>query len=71
MVRIAKPELDETTLIQEFEYVANKLDWTKEEFQKIFEGENKTYLDYPNNWPLISLANKAMQVLGLERRLLR
>lgn len=69
--RISRPELDETLLLQEFEYVANKLDWTKEEFQKIFEGENKTYLDYPNNWPMISLANQAMQKLGLEKRLLR
>jgi hypothetical protein len=69
--RISRPELDETLLQQEFEYVANKLDWTKEEFQNIFEGENKTYLDYPNNWFLISLANQAMQKLGLEKRLLR
>jgi len=71
MDRISRPELDETLLLQEFEYVANKLDWTKDEFQKIFEGENKTYLDYPNNWPMISLANQAMQKLGLEKRLLR
>jgi hypothetical protein len=69
--RISRPELDEITLQHEFEYVANKLDWTREEFLKIFEGENKTYLDYPNNWPLISFANQGMQVLGLERRLLR
>jgi N-acetyl sugar amidotransferase len=71
ILRISKPELDEATLMQEFEYVANKLDWTKEEFQKIFEGENKTYLDYTNNWRLISFANQSMQKLGLERRLLR
>jgi N-acetyl sugar amidotransferase len=69
--RISHSELDEQTLLHEFEYVANKLDWTKEEFQKIFEGENKTYLDYSNNWPLISFANQGMQKLGLEKRLLR
>ena len=69
--RISKPELDEITLMHEFEYVANKLDWDKAEFLKIFEGENKTYLDYPNNWKLISIANQGMQKLGLERRLLR
>lgn len=71
MDRISRPELDETTLQHEFEYVANKLDWTKEEFQQIFEGKNKTYLNYPNNWKLISFANQSMQRLGLERRLLR
>lgn len=69
--RISRPELDEITLQNEFNYVANKLDWTKEEFQQIFEGENKTYMDYPNNWKLISLASYGMRKFGLERRLLR
>lgn len=69
--RISKPELDEVTLQHEFEYVANKLDWTKNEFEGIFKGANKTYMDYHNNWPLISFANQGMQKLKLERRLLR
>ncbi len=71
LIRISKPELDEVTLQQEFEYVANKLDWTRDEFQTIFEGENKTYMDYTNNWKMISFANQAMQKIGHERRLLR
>lgn len=71
MVRISRPELDEITLQQEFEYVANKLDLTKEKLQELFEGENKTYKDYPNKRIIIGLANKAMQIMGLERRLLR
>jgi len=71
IARIAKPELDEVTLRHEFEYVANKLNWTKDEFQRIFEGENKTYLDYPNNWPMIKFAKQVMQKLGIEKRLLR
>ncbi|KFD40147.1 LPS biosynthesis protein WbpG [Schleiferia thermophila str. Yellowstone] len=69
--RISKPELDEETLQQEFEYVANKLGWTKEEFQRIFEGENKSYWDYPNNGWLIKLATRSMRIMGLENRLLR
>lgn len=69
--RISKPELDEETLQQEFEYVANKLGWTKEEFQKIFEGENKSYWDYPNKGKYIKMASNTMKFLGLERRLLR
>jgi hypothetical protein len=69
--RISKPELDEETLQQEFENVANKLGWTKEEFQRIFEGENKSYWDYPNNGWLIKLATRSMRIMGLENRLLR
>jgi hypothetical protein len=46
--RLAKPELDEHFLEQEFEYVANKLDLTVAELREIFDGENKTYHDYKN-----------------------
>jgi N-acetyl sugar amidotransferase len=69
--RISRPELDEITLQQEFEYVANKLDISKEQLQELFEGENKTYRDYPNKRILIGMANHAMQIMRLERRLLR
>lgn len=71
MVRIAKPELDEQILKQEFEYVANKLGLSVDEFQKIFEGKNKTYNDYKNKRALIGLGSKAMKVMGLEKRLFR
>jgi N-acetyl sugar amidotransferase len=69
--RIAKPEMDEQFLRQEFEYVANKLDLTVEELQTIFEGENKTYRDYKNKKFIIDLGTRAMRLLGLEKRLFR
>jgi N-acetyl sugar amidotransferase len=69
--RISRPELNELIHKQEFEFVANKLDLTKQQLQELFDGKNKTYLDYPNNWALIGFANIAMRFLGLERRLLR
>ena len=46
--RISKPELSEQFLMQEFEYVANKLDLSVADLTAIFEGENKTYQDYKN-----------------------
>ena len=39
--RISKPEMDEQFLIQEFEYVTNKLDLSVEELQAIFDGKIK------------------------------
>jgi len=69
--RISKPELDEQFLKQEFEYVANKLDLKVEEFQQIFDGENKTYHQYKNKRWLIGLGAKMMKLLGLEKRLFR
>ena len=69
--RIAKPELDEQTMANEFEYVAKKLDLTVPELQEIFEGENKSYRDYKNNMALITLGTKVSQMLGIEKRVFR
>lgn len=69
--RISKSELSEEDLRKEFEYVANKLDLTIEELQKIYEGENKTFHDYKNKIKLIGLGAKVMRKLGLEKRLFR
>ncbi len=69
--RVAKPEIDEQTMAQDFEYVAKKLGLTVTEFQKLFEGKNKTYRDYKNNMFLINLGTKVMTMLGLEKRVVR
>ena len=69
--RIAKPELDEQTMVQEFEYVAKKLDLTVSEFQELFEGKNKNYYNYKNKMFFITLGTKVMQMLGLEKRVVR
>ena len=69
--RIAKPEMDEQFLRQEFEYVANKLDLTVKELQTIFEGENKTYKDYKNKKAILNVGKNVMRFLGLEKRLFR
>lgn len=69
--RIAKPELDEKTMAQEFEYVATKLGWTVAEFEEIFKGQNKTFKDYKNNLFLITLGTRVYNLLGLDNRIFR
>lgn len=69
--RISKPELEEQILLQEFEYVANKLGLSVAELQAIFHGENKTYKDYRNKNFIIGLGARVMGILGLEKRLFR
>lgn len=71
LTRLAKPEMDEHFMHQEFEYVANKLDLTVDQLQEIFNGENKTYMDYKNKRWLVGFGAKMMRGLGLERRLYR
>ncbi len=69
--RISKPEMDELFLKQEFEYVANKLDLTKEELEAIFNTSNLTYKSYRNKIGIIKLGAKLMKIFGLEKRLFR
>ncbi len=71
LVRVAKPEIDEQTMKQDFEFVAKKLDLTVEELQKLFDGGNKTYRDYKNNMNLINFSTKIMQLIGIENRVVR
>jgi len=69
--RISSPEMSEDFLDKEFQYVANKLDITKEELTEIFNGKNKTYNDYKNKRFLIGIGANMMRMLGLEKRLFR
>jgi putative aminotransferase len=69
--RIAKPEMDEHFLRQEFEYVAHKLDLSVAELQSIFDQPLKTYRDYRNKRWVIGFGANAMRWLGLEKRYFR
>ena len=69
--RVSRPELSEEFLNKEFEYIADKLDITKDELQVLFKGENKTFRDYKTKIKFIMFGSKVMQKLGLEKRLFR
>jgi len=69
--RIAKPEMDEHFLRQEFEYVAHKLDLTLDELQQIFDSPKKTYRDYRNKRWMIGLGANVVRWLGVEKRFFR
>ena len=69
--RIAKPEMDEHFLRQEFEYVAHKLDLTVDELQQIFDSPKKTYCDYRNKRWIIALGANVTRWLGMEKRFFR
>lgn len=69
--KIKNPLLDDFFYEREFEYVANKLDISVDELRTIFEGDNKTFLDYKSKYKLVSFASKMMQKLGLDNRYFR
>ena len=66
--KLKTPQLSEEEMSNDFEYVAKKLDWTKEEFIEIFNQENKSFRDYKNNFSLIKIATGLANLLGVEKR---
>jgi N-acetyl sugar amidotransferase len=66
LVQLKEPALDEATVRQEFEYVANKLGISPGELQGYLELPNKTYRDYRSQERFYSLGARAMRALGLE-----
>ncbi|MFC4209926.1 N-acetyl sugar amidotransferase [Pedobacter lithocola] len=69
--RLKYPEVDSQVMEREFEYVAHKLDLTKEQLREIYSGPNKKFSDYKTKMGIIRLGSKVMQFLGLEKRLFR
>ena len=71
LAKIAKPAYDADTIMQDFEYIAKKLDLTVEELKEIMRGENKTYRDYKNNMFLINLATQFLRLVGVQKSIIR
>lgn len=69
--RISRPELDEKTLQNEFEYVAHKLDFTVEELRNLFNAPKRTYKDFKKKRYIISTGAYIQRLLGMERRLIK
>lgn len=69
--RIAKPEISEQEMKDDFEYVAKKLDLTKDKLQELFKGENKSFRDYKNKLFLINLGTNILRLVGVEKRVIR
>lgn len=64
--RLKAPPLDENTVNQEIEYVANKLRISVEELQGYLAAPNKTYKDYKSQESIYLWGAKLMKLFGLE-----
>lgn len=71
LLRISSSECTKEFLKLEMEFVADKLDFSLDEFTEIFHGTNKTFRDYKNKRWLIKMAANGMRSFGLEKRLFR
>lgn len=68
---LANDPYDTAQMEEDKEYIAKKLGVSKKEFTEIIEGENKSPLDYKNEWGLISSAVKVAKLVGSESRNIR
>ena len=59
---------DEKTAMQDLEYIADKLDMTKEALIETIHGENKTFRDYNNSEKMLKAAIKFAMLIGIEKR---
>lgn len=66
LAKLKVPALDEATIRQEFEYVANKLEISTDELSSYLDAPNKTYRDYKSQEAIYMLGAKVMKALGLE-----
>lgn len=64
--QLKKPPLDETTVRQEFEYVAIKLGITTDELKSYLEMPKKTHRDYRSQESIYSIGANVMKFFGLE-----
>ena len=71
LAKVSINPIDVETTKADFEYVATKLDFTLEEFQALFDGENKSFRDYKNNMFFIDMGIRLMRLLGLERKIIK
>jgi N-acetyl sugar amidotransferase len=69
--KLASPAYDESTIAQDFEYVATKLDISVAELEGFLNGPKKSYLDYKSAMPLIHLGTQVMRFFGVQRAIIR
>jgi hypothetical protein len=65
--KLKYPAYDHKTINQDFEYIATKLEISKEELQSYMDAPNKTYKDYKSQEYIYNIGAKVMRLLGLEK----
>lgn len=65
---LATQPYDEKIAMEDLEYIAGKLEISKDELSALIKGENKTFRDYKNSNKLLKSAIKLAMLLGVEKR---
>ena len=65
---LKEPPLSEVEIKNEFKFISNKLDITEDELKSFLEIPKKFFWDYSNNYKVLSLGEKILQLFGSSRR---
>lgn len=65
--KLKQPPYDESTIAQDFEYIATKLGISVGELQGYFNAPNKSYKDYKTQEGIYKIGARIMKALGLVR----
>lgn len=66
--KLSENPYDKKIIQEDMEYIAKKLGLTKEDFEELINGENKSYLDYKNSFSLIEFSIMLAKIVGIEKR---
>ncbi|MBI4228841.1 MAG: N-acetyl sugar amidotransferase [Deltaproteobacteria bacterium] len=69
--RLIAPAYDHETIVDDFKYIATKLNITEEELRYYMNAPNKTYKDYKNQERLFVLGAKVLKAIGAEKAIKR
>lgn len=67
LAKLKKPPYDESTIAQDFEYIATKLGISVDELEGYFSAPNKSYKDYKTQESIYKIGARIMRALGLVR----
>ena len=65
--KLKQPAYDPETINQDFEYIATKLEISKEELESYMDAPNKSYKDYKSQEKIYKIGAMIMRLLGLEK----
>jgi N-acetyl sugar amidotransferase len=65
--KLATPSFDAATIEREFEYIADKLEISKEELQSYLDMPKKTHRDYKSQQNIYRLGSKILKSIGIEK----
>lgn len=71
LAELEQPAYDPQDMREDLEYIAKKLGVSPDEFRRIIDGENKTFMDYQNSWGLIRFGGVVLRKLGVEKKKFR